>query len=136
VKKASTGSRDPVVDGRRVEFVPVSARRLVTIDVGGGREPMLHADEVRGAIIRVRPAADTPPAEIERARLALMESGAEAVHVVPAPRAAPLPDEAVEAPVRTADVRAVVGELVAASNVEDRAKLLALCEEIMSENGL
>lgn len=124
------------------EFLVDSPRALITIGPesaawGSGAEAV-PIDDARGAIVRLKPPAGATTEAVSALKQGLLSRGARQVlATAPAHSAAPLPEEAIareRAPSLTA--RQVVGALVEESQHPDKPALAALCERILSENGL
>jgi hypothetical protein len=136
-KKAAI-AREP---GFQIEVCPVEgAEMLVTI---GPLDPIWGSDGQQqpvkkfGRFVRVQPPADATDEQIERVRELAILFGFGAVKVVVQPRrraaVITLPKEGRRLH-QTA--RAVVGQLVDESNVEDRAALQQFVEQVMGKEGL
>jgi len=91
----------------------------------------------RNAIVRIDPPESATDDFVELFRQCVVAGGAAAVKVTPRRRAAVVPVKQ-SAPVRapSKSARAVVTELAAEANVDDKQSLAAFLESVMSQQGL
>lgn len=123
---------------------PVKARELLTVPEdcslwvgvpGPYVAGIVRVDDVKGAIVRLKPPPEADDAKVEQARQALLRSGALAVRLMPRRRKAVVPQAAKERPA-PASHREVVMELAARANTPDRAALIAVLDEALAQAGL
>lgn len=131
--------------GARVTAHPVKARELLTVSEGsalwvgvpGPYVAGVHAvDDIKGAIVRLKPPPDATDEKVEQAREALLRSGAAAVRVMPRQRKDVVPQKAKRDPVPLRGPREVVMEMAEQANTEDKAALKSLLEDALSAAGL
>lgn len=114
------------------------AARLMTFDSDDTfwtRHDAHITNNVRGAIVRLRPPHDFPADDLSRARQWCVESGAIAVRLLPVRRSAVVP-QAARTPAQKRGAREVALELVAASSHSDKDALRARVEDRLTLVGL
>ncbi len=135
-QKANPAATDP---RESVERVPFSkARELMTVQPGDGcwKGTLPKRKKFDGLIVRLQPPATATDEEVAALRKFYEARGAERVFVSPRARSAVLPEKAMTTSVPKETARQAVVALVAESNAKDKASLHALCELVMSEEGL
>lgn len=119
---------------QRIEAVALDATHLVTVTEPVDDKKRIP-ENVKGAIVRLRPAADWGDDMVRETRDHL-ESVAQKVIVLPRPSIGVVPAQMFEQPVGRRSDREVVLAMVEESGSEDREDLRALVELLMGENGL
>jgi hypothetical protein len=131
--------KDAASDGAKVIQIE-DARELVTVPLDSALWDPKRRNAITvgtGAIVRLCPPTTAADDTVRGLREAYEKAGATRVVVLPRPKAELLPEDAraVEAE-EPAGAREAVAQVVAETNTKDRGALSALCEKIMSEEGL
>lgn len=132
------------VEGVQVERVAFDSRKLVTIesdDATWSEDPPLGRatrllEVSEGAIVRLRPGAHVTDEHLERVRAWCLARKPASIVVVPRPRAAVVPNDAIKVVAKHVGARAAVEQLVEESNAGDRDALRELTSKVMDEEGL